>query len=35
LKAVVAQQSRQISNMALTMDVMKSEIISLKEKHSE
>jgi hypothetical protein len=35
LKTVVAQQSRQISNMALTMDVLKSEIMSLKEKHAE
>lgn len=34
LRTVVAQQSRQISNMALTMDVLKSEIMSLKEKES-
>lgn len=35
LKTVMAQQSRQISNMALTMDVLKSEIMSLKEKNAE
>jgi phage host-nuclease inhibitor protein Gam len=35
LKTVMAQQSRQISNMALTMDVLKSEIMSLKEKSAE
>jgi len=31
----MAQQSRQISNMALTMDVLKSEIMTLKEKNAE
>jgi hypothetical protein len=35
LKTVMAQQSRQISNMALTMDVLKSEIMTLKEKNAE
>jgi hypothetical protein len=35
LKSVMAQQSRQISNMALTMDVLKSEIMTLKEKNAE
>lgn len=35
LKTVMAQQSRQISNMALTMDVLKSEIMTLKAKNAE
>ena len=35
LKTIMAQQSRQISNMALTMDVLKSEIMTLKEKNAE
>ena len=35
LKAIMAQMSRQISNMALTMDVLKSEVTALKEKVGE
>ena len=35
LKSVMAQQTRQMSNMALTMDVLKSEIMALKEKVGE
>jgi len=35
LKTVMAQQSRQISNMALTMDILKSEIMTLKEKNAD
>ena len=35
MKSIMAQQTRQISNMALTMDMLKSEIMALKEKVRE